>query len=70
MKTKTVTLEDYPVAGARQADVLRIAPDTVTLWFKEGHLNVSLNLDRNEARALGAALLTEANRPYEEDENG
>jgi hypothetical protein len=31
---------------------------------------VTLNLDRNEARALGSALLSEANRPYEEDDNG
>jgi hypothetical protein len=69
-RTKTVTFEDYPVGGARQADVLRISTDTLAFWLKEGHLNVTLNLDRNEARALGSALLSEANRPYEEDDNG
>jgi hypothetical protein len=45
--------------------VQRISITTVSIWWIEGQVDIAMTLLRNEARALGEALIAEANRPFD-----
>jgi hypothetical protein len=58
-----IKLEPRPYV--RIAEVERVSITTVQIWLHEGQLLCHMSLLRNEARAIGEALIREANRPFE-----
>ena len=52
----------------RTVSVHRVGIASVSMWIHEGRQTVLLDMSRNNARAIGEALVAEANKPHEEND--
>jgi hypothetical protein len=56
-----------PFERNRTVSVQRVGMASVSMWVHEGRQTVLLDMSRNNARAIGEALVAEANKPHEEE---